>query len=76
MYSLINQILYVVYTRILAIEIKVNGSSSHYESFIVNNSEEEINNFYICNINEFDGPLIIVTTVSSGQKMIRLKQFY
>lgn len=71
---LINKPEIMVY--ILALEIKLNGFSSHYESFIVSNCEEEINSCYICNINEFNGPPINVTTMSTGQKMIRLKEFY
>lgn len=61
---------------ILAKEIQLNGFSSHYESFIVNNSEEEEDSCHIFNLNEFNGPPINVTSVSSGQKMIRLKEFY
>lgn len=66
-----NNIVYILTKRIL-----LNGFSSHFESFIVSNSEEEVNDYFIFNINEFSGPPINVTTVSSGQKMIRLKEFY
>lgn len=61
---------------ILTKKILLNGFNSHFESFIVNNSEEEANGCFIFKINEFSGPPINVTTVSSGQKMIRLKEFY
>jgi hypothetical protein len=69
----INQPEIMVY--ILAQEIRLNEFSSHYESFNVSVSEEVINCCFICDINEFDGPPINVTTISSGKKMIRLKQF-
>jgi hypothetical protein len=66
-----DNIFYIITKKIL-----LNGFSSHLESFIVSNSEEESNGCFIFKINEFSGPPINVTTVSSGQKMIRLKEFY
>lgn len=59
--------------HIVGKEIKLNGFNSHYELIIVGNTEEEINGCFICNINEFSGPPLNVTTLSSGQKNIRLK---
>lgn len=61
---------------ILAKKIRLNEFSSHYESFNMSGSEEVIDCCFICGVNEFDGPPINVTTISSGKKMIRLKQFY
>lgn len=42
----------------------------------VNINDKEVNNLYICNINEFSGSPINVTTILTSQKMIRLKEFY
>ena len=63
---------------VLANEIKLNHFNSHYESFSVDYSEEVVNRNCICNVDEFSGPPIINITkiLSSGQKMIRLKEFY
>lgn len=60
---------------ILTKKILLNGFSSHLESFIVSDNEEE-DGCFIFKINEFSGPPINVTVVTSGQKMIRLKEFY
>lgn len=53
---------------VLANEIKLNHFNSHYESFSVDNSEEVVNRNCICNVDEFSGPLINITKMSSGQK--------
>jgi len=61
---------------VMANEIKLNHFNSHFESFSVDYSEEVVNRNCICNVDEFSGPPINISKMSSGQKMIRLKEFY
>lgn len=53
---------------VLANEIKFNHFNSHFESFSVDYSEEVVNRNCICNVDEFSGPPINISKMSSGQK--------
>jgi len=49
----------------------------HYESFVINDNKNELNNFSIYSAYDFSGPPINITNVAAiGKKMLRLKEFY
>lgn len=61
---------------ILVKPILLETFDTHYESFIVSDNEEVLNNCSIYNIHDFSEPPINVTNVATGKRMICLKEYY
>lgn len=61
---------------ILEEQILFKHFDPHYESFVINEIKDELNNFSIYSAYDFSGPPINVTKMENGKKMLRLKEFY
>lgn len=61
---------------ILGKPILLENFDTHYESYVVINDEEVCINCVIYRANDFSGPPLNVTNISTGKRMLRLKQFY
>lgn len=61
---------------ILGEQILFKHFDPRYESFVINENKDELNNFSIYSAYDFSGPPINVTKMANGKKMLRLKEFY
>lgn len=61
---------------IVAKQVKITGYHLHLEAYEVNSSLDVIKNCVIFEIDDFSGPPINISQISSGKLMIRLKEYF